>query len=140
MMTILWLCITVINKKYKINFEESSVELLKKCETVMICVKPSDFFNLIHEISGKIERRHLILSIAAAIKLGQIEKHLPEKTRVIRAMPNINALIHQSCTVFARGKFATDGITLYTNLVVRFIIDCNLSIEEELGFDLASRN
>lgn len=39
----------------------------------MICVKPSDFFNLLGEISGKIERKHLVLSIAAAIKLGQIE-------------------------------------------------------------------
>lgn len=36
-------------------------------------------------------------------------KNLPNQTRVIRAMPNINALIHQSCTVFARGKFATNG-------------------------------
>lgn len=39
----------------------------------MICVKPSDFFNLLGEISGKIESKHLVLSIAAAIKLGQIE-------------------------------------------------------------------
>ena len=65
---------TIKSKQYKINFEESSVDLLKKVDTVMICVKPSDFFNLLGEISGKIESKHLVLSIAAAIKLGQIEK------------------------------------------------------------------
>lgn len=61
-------------KKYKINFEDNSSELLKKVDNVLICVKPSDFFNLLTEISSKIEKKHLILSIAAAIKLGQIEE------------------------------------------------------------------
>ena len=36
-------------------------------------------------------------------------KHLPTDSHVIRIMTNINALVQQSCSVFTRGKNATDG-------------------------------
>jgi pyrroline-5-carboxylate reductase len=39
----------------------------------MLCVKPNDMTNLLKEVSNKIDNSHLILSIAAGIKLQQIE-------------------------------------------------------------------
>ncbi len=39
----------------------------------MLCVKPNDMTSLLKEVSNNINNSHLILSIAAGIKLNQIE-------------------------------------------------------------------
>jgi pyrroline-5-carboxylate reductase len=119
-------------QKYKINFAADNSDLIKKTNTVMFCVKPIDMIDMVKEVSPHVTDKHLILSIAAGIKLRKIEqvhfffslhfklipkllinffafKNLPKNTRVIRIMTNMTALIQQSCSVFSRGKHATLG-------------------------------
>jgi pyrroline-5-carboxylate reductase len=60
-------------QKNKVNFLENNNEIFNETKTVMLCVKPNDMTNLLKEVSNKINSSHLILSIAAGIKLQQIE-------------------------------------------------------------------
>jgi len=46
--------------------------------------------------------RHLVISIAAGVPTSVIERRLPPGTAVVRAMPNIAALVGQA----ARGSVA----------------------------------
>ena len=39
----------------------------------MLCVKPKDITGVLHECSNKINKNHLILSIAAGIPIKKIE-------------------------------------------------------------------
>jgi pyrroline-5-carboxylate reductase len=56
-----------------VNFLGNNSEIFNETKTVMLCVKPNDMTNLLNEVSNKIDNSHLILSIAAGIKIKQIE-------------------------------------------------------------------
>jgi pyrroline-5-carboxylate reductase len=61
-------------QKYKINFAADNSDLVKTTNTVMFCVKPIDMIDMVKEVSPHVTHKHLILSIAAGIKLRKIEQ------------------------------------------------------------------
>jgi pyrroline-5-carboxylate reductase len=54
-----------------------------------------------------------VISIAAGITTAEIERSIPRKTPVIRAMPNTPALLGAGAIGVAKGKYAT-GTNLKT--------------------------
>lgn len=82
------------------------VDLIKNSDVMILAVKPQDFDILLNEIKPLIQGK-LILSIAAGITTGYIEKIL-EKARVIRAMPNIAVKILAAQTTLVKGKYAKE--------------------------------
>ncbi len=85
---------------------QNAVELAAKAEVLILAVKPQDFGGALKEIKNSVKDK-LIISIAAGISTAHIEKAL-EKTRVIRAMPNIGIKIGESVTCLSGGASASD--------------------------------
>ena len=56
-----------------------------------------------------INKKHLIISIAAGITTSYISKHLNDEVSVIRIMPNTPALIQEGASVLSKGKNATES-------------------------------
>ncbi len=81
-------------------------DLINNSHAVILAVKPQDFDMLLNEIKPFVKDK-LILSIAAGITTGYIEKILKE-VRVVRAMPNIAVKISAAETSLAKGKFAKE--------------------------------
>ncbi len=82
--------------------------LVKESDFVILAVKPQIMKDVLKEISLAIDpARHLVLSIAAGIPLAFLEAFLPEKTRIIRVMPNTAALVLASISVFTGGRYTT---------------------------------
>ena len=79
-------------------------ELLSRCEEIILAVKPQDFELVLKEI-GSGATHKLFISIAAGITTAHIEKYL-SLARVVRAMPNIAAIIGEAETCLAKGKYA----------------------------------
>jgi pyrroline-5-carboxylate reductase len=52
---------------------DSNIDVVKNVHQVFICVKPNDVFNLMNEISKYCREDHLLISIAAGIKINRIE-------------------------------------------------------------------
>jgi len=73
----------------------------------ILAVKPNVVRRVLVEIAEVSESR-LVVSIAAGIEIGAIEKALPKEARVIRAMPNIACSVGEGATAFALGSRATD--------------------------------
>jgi pyrroline-5-carboxylate reductase len=92
-----------------IGVARDNIDLVKKSDTLILAIKPQDFENVLGEIKRKIKRK-VIISIAAGITTGYIEKHLEEvdQIRVIRAMPNMPARIGKAITCLSKGRFAKD--------------------------------
>ncbi len=84
----------------------SNDEVLKSASIVFLAVKPQSIPALLREISPQVQKHHLIVSIAAGITLGQMEKELPQ-ARIIRVMPNTPCLVGSGASVIARGTYAT---------------------------------
>lgn len=109
-----------------INVADNTLDLINKVEVVILAVKPQDFDVALNEIKDCIKGK-LIISIAAGIKTGYIERKLGG-VRVIRAMPNLPAMIGKGANCISGGSLATDkdlaiALKLFKLLGTTFIFD-----------------
>jgi pyrroline-5-carboxylate reductase len=74
--------------------------------TLVIAVKPQDIDTLLAELAGVITPEHLVVSVAAGITTGHIERALPAGVAVVRCMPNTPALVDEAMTAIAAGEHA----------------------------------
>jgi pyrroline-5-carboxylate reductase len=81
---------------------------VKQAATLLLAVKPQDIDALLAEIAEAIEGRHLVVSVAAGVTTGHIERALPDGIAVVRCMPNTPALVDQAMTAVAGGAHAGD--------------------------------
>ena len=79
-------------------------DLVSKSDTVVVAVKPQDIDGVFNELRGA--RGKLIISIAAGITLGFMEAAIGKDKTLVRAMPNINALVGQSVTALCANSVA----------------------------------
>jgi pyrroline-5-carboxylate reductase len=82
-------------------------EALAQAEVAVIAVKPQDAPGLLADMQHGVHPGHLVVSIAAGVKLATIEAVLPDSVPVIRVMPNTPAFVSEGMTVLARGRHAT---------------------------------
>ena len=78
---------------------------------MIFAVKPQDmemFYN-----KFKMDNK-LFISIAAGLTTKFFEKHLGGKARVVRAMPNMPALIGEGITGICAGRYATRADVKYS--------------------------
>lgn len=85
----------------------ANAQVVEQTRVLFVAVKPGQVAELLSQIRPFIQPDHLVVSIAAGIKLEQLEALLPEGTRVIRVMPNTPALVGAGASAFARGTSAT---------------------------------
>ena len=86
---------------------ETNTEIVQHCDVVILAVKPRSMSNVLTEIHGDVESRHLIISIAAGITLETLTASLGEDSRIVRVMPNTPCLVGESASGFAVGGAAT---------------------------------
>jgi pyrroline-5-carboxylate reductase len=95
-----------IKKAAKINVTTNNKDVVKKADIIFLAVKPQDIRSVLQEIRKEVTKKHLIVSIAAGIKLKFLQSILKRK-KIIRVMPNINCLVGEMAAGFSAGKHAT---------------------------------
>jgi pyrroline-5-carboxylate reductase len=86
----------------------SNAEAAAGAALVVIAVKPQDIESLLGEIGTLIQPEQTVLSIAAAISTGAIERHLAPAVPVVRAMPNTPATVHEGIAGICAGAHADE--------------------------------
>ena len=81
-------------KQYKTKSAVGNCELVKAVNIIILSVKPQNFPQVLDEIKQAVNKKHLIVSIAAGITTSRIQKSLGD-VPVIRVMPNTPALVGQ---------------------------------------------
>ncbi len=76
----------------------SLTDLVEASDIVLIAVKPQDINPVLAEVRGRPEK--LVISIAAGVTLAYLEEAVAGGV-VVRAMPNLNALIGRSVTALS---------------------------------------
>ena len=94
--------------RYHVNVSEDISGTIETSDIVILAVKPQNMETVLRDIADTVEDE-LVISIAAGITLGFIEKHLGKKTRAVRAMPNTPALTGEGATAIAGGENTTDS-------------------------------
>lgn len=86
---------------------DSNKQVAEFAKTIILAVKPQSIEVVLEQIKDFITKDHLVISVAAGIKISFLEGLLPEGTRVIRVMPNTPALVGCGASAYALGRFAT---------------------------------
>ena len=94
---------------YRVETTTDNAALARQAEILVLAVKPQILERVLREVASAIPPGTLVVSVAAGIDTATIESHLPSGARVVRAMPNMPALVRAGATAIARGRHATDA-------------------------------
>src|SRR5581483_8317408 len=97
-----------LSERYGVSAVESNAEAVAAARLAIVAVKPQDVDTVLAEIAPSVTSEHTLLSVAAGVTTAWIESHLPDGARVVRAMPNAPALVHEGIAGIAPGRSATD--------------------------------
>lgn len=91
----------------RVGISDTMGTAVKDSAIIILAVKPQNMEEVLRDIAGTVSGR-LVISIAAGVTLGFMERMLGDRTRVVRVMPNTPALIGEGATALAGGSNATE--------------------------------
>jgi len=98
-----------LRERYGARAGSSNVEAVAGAALVVVAVKPQDMSTVLAEIAAAVTSEQVILSVAAGVTTAFIESHLSPEARVVRAMPNAPALVHEGIAGIAAGRSAGEA-------------------------------
>ncbi|HET7137434.1 MAG TPA: pyrroline-5-carboxylate reductase [Gaiellaceae bacterium] len=93
---------------YGIQATADNAAAIREARLVVLSVKPQDTAAVLAEIASAVTPDQTLLSVAAGVTTAAIESRLPEGARVVRAMPNAPALVHEGIAGLCGGEHARD--------------------------------
>jgi len=85
-----------------------NAEAVQEASVVVLATKPQVLAQLLPGVAAALAPETLLISVAAGVPTGLIERALPAGTRVVRTMPNTPALVGAGATAIAAGSHATE--------------------------------
>ena len=120
--------IRLLKDKYpQTLFIKDNQSLVKNSSVIILAVKPQDMEALLQEISPFLTASHLIISIAAGIKISFIEKIVQKTIPIVRVMPNLPALIGEGMSAYSVSE------TVSKEKIARFVEDLTEKIFGSVG-------
>jgi len=80
------------------------LKVVEDASVIILAIKPQDMEALLKQVP--VAKNTLFISIAAGLTTRFFEKHLGGQVRVVRAMPNMPALIAEGITGISAGRYA----------------------------------
>jgi pyrroline-5-carboxylate reductase len=93
-----------LKKTYGIIIQKNNSDAVVQSGIILLCVKPQVIDKVLEEIAPVANKSKLMISIAAGITIGRMEKALTGSPRVIRVMPNTPALVRAGAAALSAGK------------------------------------
>ena len=94
-----------LRQEYHAKVTDDSGALAKKCDIIILAVKPQSMKGVLESIAADMDDKKLVISIAAGIPIKTINECLnpdgKKKLGVVRTMPNTPALVHEGVTALA---------------------------------------
>lgn len=95
-----------VTKTLEISAVPDNTIVARESNVIVLAVKPNVVAAVLDELRPFLTADHLLISIAAGVKISYIESHLNWGVRVIRVMPNQPCLVGASASGYALGKSA----------------------------------
>lgn len=113
-------------KKFGIEVTSDSSSAIRESDLIFLAVKPQQIEALLFEISRYVRANQLVISIAAGVTTGYIEKFFKSDAPVIRCMPNTPALLGEGAIAVCPGKDAKQS---HVKLALRIFSTVGIAIE-----------
>ncbi len=92
---------------YGIDTTTSNTEVVARAGIVVLAIKPQLADRVLREIGGTVRAGALVVSLCAGIDTATIEASVVDTARVVRAMPNMPALVGAGATAVSGGTHAS---------------------------------
>jgi pyrroline-5-carboxylate reductase len=94
------------------KFVAGNAEVAAASDILILATKPQQITSVLAELRPHVSSKHLIISIAAGVRLAKLSEGLAdaarkEPLRIVRVMPNTPCLIGQSASGYCAGSNAT---------------------------------
>lgn len=114
-------------KELELTYLPDSDHVAQQAELLVMAVKPAQMSAVLAQIASHLQPPVTVVSLAAGFPLAAMrqaladgmEGDLPQEVKVIRAMPNVNALVGESMTALS-----VDGVSEADLAPVREVFDC----------------
>ncbi|MBW1830939.1 MAG: NAD(P)-binding domain-containing protein, partial [Deltaproteobacteria bacterium] len=97
-----------LEAELEIGVTGDNAEAVKKATVVVLATKPQVLPQVLCGLATAMGPDTRVISIAAGISTGMIERAFSDGSRVVRTMPNTPALVGAGATAIAAGSHATD--------------------------------
>lgn len=98
-----------------------NAEAVEEASVVVLATKPQILARVLPGVAAALDSNTLLISVAAGIPTGLIERALPPGTRVVRTMPNTPALVGAGATAIAAGTHATEEDLALAEMLFRSV-------------------
>lgn len=110
----------------------SNKEAVEDSEVVIVAVKPHIVSTVLKEVSSKVTKDQLIISLAAGTRLKTMSENLPDGAQVMRAMPNTPCSVGAGMTAISAGHMVTKENIQKAKDVFSSVGMCRLMSEDYL--------
>ncbi len=100
--------INALAKELDVHWTQDNAEAARKGDILVLAVKPQIMDKVLAEIRDVVTPKKLVISIAAGYTTARLERNLAKKVPVVRAMPNVAAVVKLGATAICRGEHASD--------------------------------
>ena len=83
-------------------------DLTRSSDVIVVGVKPNMFEEVLPQIANAYEKNKVVVSMAAGVTIGFIEKYLGKDAKIVRIMPNTPAQVQQAMTAVCRNGNVDD--------------------------------
>lgn len=80
-------------QRVELSVAGSNREVASRCELLLLAVKPGDVGAVLEEIRPVLRPEHLLVSVAAGVRLRSLQEGLGGHRRIVRVMPNTGCLV-----------------------------------------------
>jgi pyrroline-5-carboxylate reductase len=87
--------------------ESGAASIAQNSDVIFLGVKPQVMDPILDALAPVLQPHHLVISIAAGIKISSLESKLGQGVRIVRVMPNTPSLIRSGASAYALGTHAT---------------------------------
>lgn len=114
---------TYLESKFGVNICKDNIDLVGRCDVVVLSVKPHIYKPVIEEIRDYVREDTLIITIAAGVRIDYVKGIFKKNMKIIRTMPNTPALVGEGMTAvtycspaeredvdFVKGMFSSFGL------------------------------
>ena len=97
----------VLRERYGVEIC-TNAEAAAAATTLVIAVKPQDMSDLLDDLSGAVTTDNVVISMAAGITTGFIERRLVDGVPVVRVMSNTPVLVDEAMSAVSAGAHAKE--------------------------------
>lgn len=127
-------CASDVNQAALSQFAESTQartvatnsEVMTGSDIVVLAVKPQQMAAVLADVRDAVRADHLVVSIAAGVRLSTLGETLGTSCRLVRVMPNTPCLVGSGASAFARGGSASEADAA---LVAQMLSTVGLAVE-----------